>query len=251
MVEQDEIDAQTLISPRTTSLLPRGEISFDEEIGWAGTLDDYIYLGAGKNVEADSTVPLAYNNPDRVSGDINVLFADGHVGRFTREAAAQLLGITIGDPTQATGRDGAAADVNVLLSQLNLRLIGLGAYYYGNTAVRNGLSLPLDMGTISQFEDLDPQYFLNPPRLPAPPPSDLQTRQQMADWVNSTTDYIYVGGHKTISMPPYAVVAYENPATMRDGIDLLRGDLLPQFREMRWAIETILADRARFPRSYL
>jgi hypothetical protein len=38
---------------------------------------------------------------------------------------------------------------------------------------------------------------------------------------------------------------------MSDAIDLLMGDLRPQFREMRWAVETILHDRAALPRSYL
>jgi len=252
MVAQVEIDAQALISPRSNSLLPRGEISYAEEIGWSATLNDYIYNGAGKNVQVDSTFPLAYDNPDRISGDINILFGDGHVGQFARATASQIIGKPIGDPTNAPPIVSVpSADPKVLSSQMNLRLIALGAFDFANNSVRDGQSLPLDMGTIAQFESIDPPFFLNPRGSSPPPPANLTNREQMAAWVNSTTDYVYVGAHKTATMPPTALIAYENPAEMPDGINLLRGDGVPEFREMRWAIESILADHAQFPRSYL
>ena len=251
LVKSLGFDPDLLASPRTTSLLPRGELSLPEQVGWAQTLDDYIYRGAGKNITVDSTFPLVFDNPDRVSGDINILFGDGHVAEYTRAAAAQILGITIGDPTHAPpSTTPPPADQKVVFSQLNLQVIGYGALLYAETSVRNGQSLPLDMGSIAEFESVDPSFFVNPRSESPPPPTDLAPGAQTASWVDSTTDYFYVGAHKNITIPDTALVAYENPAMMADGINMLLGNFHTEFREMRWAVETILHDRAAYPRSY-
>lgn len=246
------LDSTKLVDPRTSTLIPRGEVSTLERLAWATTLNDYIYLGAGKRASTlTPSTPIAYDNPDRVSGDINILFADGRVWQYSRADAAQILGIAIGDPTHAPSPTiPPPPGPKILLSQLNLQIIGLGAIIFGEEANRNGLQLPPDMGTLSASNDIDPQVFVNPRGTSPPPPSDLTTWEQKAAWVNSTTDYIYVGAHKSIAMPPGTPIAFENPATMADGLDMVFGDDHVEFREMRWAVETILHDRAAFPRSY-
>ena len=54
--------------------------------------------------------------------------------------------------------------------------------------------------------------------------------------------------HKGAMSPASAVLAYENPAAMKDGVLILFADTHVEFRDLRWAIETILHDQAAFPR---
>jgi hypothetical protein len=70
--------------------------------------------------------------------------------------------------------------LSVLLSQVNLRVIGVGAYYYAVESVRNGQSYPLDMGAIAATQGVDPQFFINPRGSSPPPPAVLLTPDQQA-----------------------------------------------------------------------
>ena len=241
-------------SPRTATLVPRGEMSAAEQTAWVRTLTDYIYLGAGKSIDRlSSSDPVVYDNPDRVSGDINVLFGDGHVGRLTRDAAAKLIGFTPADPTQAPlpmnpGSSACKPDVGVLLSAGNLFVIGRGAFLFAEEATRNGSPFPPDLGRLANFSDIDPEVFVNPRGSSPPPPAGLTTYDEKAAWIDTTTDYTYVPFHKGAMSPASAVLAYENPAAMKDGALILFADTHVEFRDMRWAIETILHDQAAFPR---
>ena len=239
--------------PRTTTLVPRGEMSPAEQTAWVRTLTDYIYLGAGKSItRLGPNDPVVYDNPDRVSGDIDVLFGDGHVGQLTRDAAAKLIGFTPADPTQAPlpmdpRSPACRPDVGVLLSAGNLFVIGRGAYLFAEEATRNGVPFPPDLGRLANFSGIDPGVFVNPRGSSPPPPAGLTTYEEKAAWIDATTDYTYVPFHKGAMSPVSAVLAYENPAAMKDDVLILFADTHVEFREMRWAIETILHDRAAFP----
>lgn len=248
-----EFRPDVFAGPRTTTLVPRGEMSGAEQTAWVRTLTDYIYLGAGKSItRLGPNDPVAYDNPDRVSGDIDVLFGDGHVGGLTRDAAAKLIGFTPADPTQAPPpmdprSSTCKPDVGVLLSARNLFVIGRGAYLFAEEATRNGSSFPPDLGRLANFSGIDPGVFVNPRGSSPPPPTGLTTYDAKAAWIDATTDYTYVPFHKGATSPPLTVLAYENPAAMKDGVLILFADTHVEFREMRWAIETILHDRAAFP----
>ena len=245
LVAATDLNPSNLADPRTDTATPQGELNWQEKSSWAVTLDDYIYLGAGRSLGSlGAQDPLAYDNPDRVSGDINILFADGHVAEYTREQASRLLGIQIGNPTHAPPTPVAPQpDVKVLISQVNLRTIGVGDFYYGIEQTRNGEAFAPDLGTIASSQGIDASYFLNPRGHALAPPANM-TPEEKAAWVNANTDYVYTGFHKNVTAEYDALLAYENPAEMAGGIDMLTGDAIPKFRDMRWAIETILADRA-------
>lgn len=252
MFESGGLRPDFMASPRTTTLIPRGEMSAAEQAAWVSTLNDYIYLGAGKHATTVSpSTPLVYDNPDRVAGDINVLFGDGYVGELTRDAAAKLIGFVPAAPTHAPPPPDPSApacryDPAIVLSAGNLFQIGWGAIQYANLATRNGRPFPPDLGRMASFSDLPPGIFVDPRGSSLPPPAGM-TPQQTEAWINGTTDYIYAPGRKRLDNTlGTTVLAYENPANMKDGILILFADGHVEFREMRWAIETILHDQAAF-----
>jgi len=246
LVSFTELDPDNLASPLTGTPIPQGELTWPEKIAWASTLNDYIYLAAGTSLpRLGAMTPVAYDNPDRIAGDINILFDSGFVGTYTRSQAEQILGIPINDPTHAPPPPPVLPqDPKILASQANLAVIGDADYAFANEQVRNGLSFAPDMGTVAETQDVPPSYFLNPRGDSPPPPAGLNTPDQIAAWVNSTTDYIYTGANKRAAAEYDALLLYENPAEMTGGIDIVEADLVPRFRDMRWAIETILTDRA-------
>jgi prepilin-type processing-associated H-X9-DG protein len=102
--------------------------------------------------------------------------------------------------------------------------------------------MPPDAGTIVVTQGVDPGLFVNP-RGDSPQPPAGMTPQEAMDWVNAQSDYVYRGGVR-YSAPRDTVIAYENPAEMKDGINILFADGRVEFREMRWAVETIRRSRA-------
>ena len=214
-------------------------------------MSDYVYLGAGKRVAGIGAVnaftPIAYDNPDLVSGSINILFGDGHVAEYTRSDAAVLLGVPIGPPTHPPGAPSPTGplDPSIVESLLNLRIMGLAGVYYSEF---HEFRLPPDMGALAAFSDLDPSVFVDPRGSSPPPPAGLRTWQLQEDWINSTTDYLYVGAQKRDLGQPEMLIAFENPASMSVGIGMTFSDARVEFREMRWAVETILQDRVAYPR---
>lgn len=238
-----------LADPRSATNPPRGEMSRLEGLAWAHTLNDYVYVGAGRrdNQLTASTI-LAYENPDRVTGDIDVLYGDAHVGTLTRAQLAQRLGTPVGNPTQAPPAGGtamnAAPDPQVLASAANLSAIGQAMVQYAQTQTRNGDPFPADLATlVSTSSTLTASTFINP-REPNPTTPPTLTRAQLAEWVAAHSDYVYVAAHKRLSSSPNALLAYENPAGMKGGLLMLFADGRVEFREMRWALETIARDQS-------
>jgi hypothetical protein len=244
MGEYDLGDALT--NPRTTSRIPRGEISLAEEVARAAYLDDYLYLGKGLNNTLPAERVLVYENPDRVVGDICVLFGDGHVEGMDRAAAAALIGIQNADPTHAPEpRDpfdpALLPALDVVQSQLNLRKIANAMFVYAN---ENRGRYPATFGLLHLTQDIDLAPFVSP-RGPTVPPAGPLTREQGAAWIDASTDYVYSASRKPNYTPLGDVLVYENPAGMPGGINLLLADGRVEFREMRWALETLR--RAKSP----
>ncbi|HZN65580.1 MAG TPA: malectin domain-containing carbohydrate-binding protein, partial [Tepidisphaeraceae bacterium] len=236
-----DISHQYFANPRSLTPVPRGDLSRVESAGWIDTLNDYVYVGQGLRSTMPSDTPLAYENPDRVSGDVFVLRLDGSVVRLDRATAAQRLGFDpdkepTGARPQADFSDPSCMpDANVVGSAAHLRAISRAMLMHAN---ENRGNFPPDAGTLVATQHLDPGVFLNPRNDTPLPPDGMNTEEAMA-WVNATSDYVYAGANRRTSDPADTVLAYENPAEMADGINILFADGRVEFREMRWAIETI------------
>jgi hypothetical protein len=235
-----DTQVELFANPRAGTLVPRGEMSPVEQYTWASTLDDYVYVGAGKHSGLPAEVVIAYENPDRVWGDVHVLFNDGHVGRLSRVDAAALIGFPDAPPTNAPlPRDPATEpscvrDPHVVESRSNLIDLARALFNYAND---NKGTYPSDPGTVFDTGGMELATFVNP-RGDTELPVGLSHEEQMA-WVNAATDYVYLGRRKRASMDGDVVLAFENPAEMRGGINILFNDGRVEFREMRWAIETL------------
>jgi hypothetical protein len=90
-------------------------------------------------------------------------------------------------------------------------------------------------------QDIPIETFINPRGDTAPPPAGLNQFEQ-AEWVFRHGDYTLLptGGRiRATSIPGQVALAWENPAELKGGIYLAFADGRVEFREMRWAIETI------------
>ena len=128
----------TFASPRTSTAMPRGELSPIEGSAWIRHLEDYVFLHLGERMlRLGREDVLGYENPDRVNGPITVLFADGHVEFVERAAAAALIGFPDAPPTnppeppEATGPQ-CVRDAGILGSATNLRSIANSLLAYAN-----------------------------------------------------------------------------------------------------------------------
>jgi hypothetical protein len=237
-----------LADPRSPTAPPRGEMSHAEGLAWIATLNDYVYLGKGKRANQISPQSiLAYENPDRVTGDIDVLYADSHVGTLTRAQLSQILGVPIGDPTHAPPArvpgPGCVPDPQIMASAANLFVLGYDVLQYGQSQTRNSNNFPPDLSTLAAASGATAATFVNP-REPNPVQPPTLTRDQTPAWVAAHSDYVYVGAHKRLSSSANTLVAYENPAGMKGGLLMLFADGRVEFREMRWALETIARDQS-------
>jgi prepilin-type processing-associated H-X9-DG protein len=246
-------DVARFADPRAGTRLPRGALADAEKRAWVAAHDDYIYLGAGKRFsDMTSTVPFAYENPRRVPGAIYVLFGDQHVERMERAAAAALLGFdpappavtpTFPDPSSPAFRK----DPAVVASAANLRTIGQALFRYSNY---NRGTFPRDFGRLYETQQFEPDplalaTFINP-RGDTLLPTGLTEEEKIA-WAARSTDYTYVCARRRYALGGDDVLAYENPAELKGGINLLFADGRVEFRELRWAIDTIQASLARSP----
>jgi hypothetical protein len=228
-----DVTLETYADPRAGTLLPRGELNPLEHQAWVASHDDYIYLGAGRRFGRDS-LPLAYENPAHAGGQISVVFGDLHVETLARADAAALLGFPVADPAHIPLPPSSTPDPTITGSAINLSEIERALNMY--TMYFQG-RYPPDFGTAAAIASLNPNDFINPRGdTPFADPS-LSVDQQIA-FINASTDYIYVGAGKRFTSGD-TVIAYENPAEMSDGINLLFGDGHIEFREIRWALETI------------
>jgi prepilin-type processing-associated H-X9-DG protein len=240
---ESDLPLDHFANPRAGTLIPRGELAAVEPPAWVASHDDYIYLGAGMNDGSGSTtMPLAYENPSRVAGDISVLFEDLHVETLARADAAALLGFSPADPAHIPPAPDPALcepDPAVMASEANLSLIGY-ELEITSTYDPNG-RFPADLGALADIQSLPPGLFVNPRGNTRYPDPALSHDQQIA-FINATNDYIYLGRNERLSSGSGdTVLAYENPAEMKDGINLLFFDGHVEFREMRWAMETTRA----------
>jgi hypothetical protein len=188
---------------------------------------------------------VLYENPDRVEGPIVVGFHDGHVEVLPREQAAALLGFDAGaapsdlpppwpDPSSLQYR----RDPAVLASQNNVWRIIQGLF--GHTNENRGF-LPVDVVRLMLTQDIPVESFINPRGDTTPPRAGLNQFEQ-AEWVLRHGDYslLPTGGRiRATSIPGQVALAWENPAELKGGIYLAFADGRVEFREMRWAVETI------------
>jgi hypothetical protein len=233
-------DVRPFADPRAGTDLPRGELSDVEEAAWAAAHDDYVYVGAGlRVVDLDSRRVLAYENSRRVPGNLLVLFGDGHVGWVERNDLARRVGFdpappadppVFPDPTTPPWRP----DPNVLESGDNLRTLMAALRMHANE--RRG-RLPNDFGRLYETQDLPLSAFVNP-RGDGEAPAGL-TREQAIAWAAASTDYLYLGAGGNYTWPLDVAIVAENPAEMEGGINFVFPDGRAEFREMRWAIDTI------------
>ena len=232
----------TFSSPQaaTSLALPRGELSLLEQVAWVDATRDYVYLGAGKRfIDFGRSDWFAYENPDRAPGArLAVLFGDGRVEYVPRADVIARHGGTGTVPAFSRPLE-AARDPKVIASQSNLRQISQAARLYAN---EHRAVFPPDFGTLYGY-DVAPATFVNPRGTTPPPPSDATDEQKIA-WINASTDYVFRGaGGRVSRYYPDEVVAYENPADMATGINLLFGDGRVEFREMRYALEALARPR--------
>jgi prepilin-type processing-associated H-X9-DG protein len=156
-----------------------------------------------------------------------------------RGAAAELIGFdpalpadppVFHDPMSPECRP----DEDVLASRDNLLRLGRALHAHANE--NRGL-FPEHLGRAYQTQDLPLSVFANP-RGDARVPEGL-SRDEAIAWVTEGSDYLYLPSTtRGYAMPPDIAIAYENPAEMNGGINLLFADGRVEFREMRWAVET-------------
>ena len=242
-------DYTMFASPRTSTALPRGETTIVEQLAWVRGHSDYVYR-PGLRWTSPPTEVLAYENPARRPGTVNVLFNDGHVETLDRADAAQRIGF---DPNMPTDPMPIWPEVDfgnptIVQSQSNLRQIAeaLQDYSMGHRGF-----YPSAVSVLYQTYGVPISAFVNPRGTTAVP--DL-AGDAAAAWIDASTDYVYLGaGMSSPFVLPDTVLMYERPAPMDAGINLLLGGRI-EFREMRWAMETLArahggngADRLRNP----
>ncbi|MDQ3439966.1 MAG: hypothetical protein M3478_06400, partial [Planctomycetota bacterium] len=127
-------------------------------------------------------------------------------------------------------------DAAIVNSATNLRVIARAIEFYSN---ENRGRAPINFGLLHETQDVPAQTFVNPRVSSDVPPAGM-TPEQTAAWINARTDYVYLAAGKSLSrFDGENVIAYENPADGAIGINLLFGDGRVEFREMRWALETL------------
>jgi hypothetical protein len=73
------------------------------------------------------------------------------------------------------------------------------------------------------------------------------TVDQTAAWINANSDYIYFGRRMNGNSPAAFVLMAERPDEFADGINLLFNDGSVEFRELRWATESLNFTNAQLP----
>ncbi len=232
-------------NPRTSTQLPRGERSDLESVAWIAARQDYIYLGAGKKASGPADAVLAYENPNRENGDIGILYGDGHAGTLDRASAAALIGFAKTPPSDPppTPPSVGPADPNVLASQQNLRTLSTALLNYSNN---NKGRFPVDLGTLyDQNYVTDLHVFANPRGTTQLPPDSASKADKVA-WIDASSDYLYgAAGQRTSAFSSLQILISENPAQMTGGLDQLFGDGHTEFRETRWANESLRRRRPK------
>ena len=251
LYHEEDYAFDSFFNPRTSTQMPRGELTFEEQTALIAATDDYLSLLAGKNGQTPEDAPLAYENPDRTVGPISILFNNGLVQTFTRADASVILGIPINDPSDPPApRDfsNCNPDALVTASSGNMKRIANALFRYANY---NRNIFPPDLGTLYRAESqmVSLSDFLNPRLGSGTPPTGMPI-DDAAAWINAHSDYLYYGkGRRGWDAP--MVLLSENPDQFTNGINLVFADGSIPFRESPWAIETIRRSVAQFPNTEL
>ena len=143
----------------------------------------------------------------------------------------------------------AREQANRVKSASDLRQIGLASLMYSNEQ-KDG-SLPPSLGVMVTKEDLTANVFVDPRRnSPSPPPG--LAGDQLAQWVDEHSDYVWVGKGKKNTAAADQILAYENPQGLKDGINILYGDGHVEFQIMaiaRQQIENARQSNPNLPRN--
>jgi prepilin-type processing-associated H-X9-DG protein len=123
----------------------------------------------------------------------------------------------------------AREQANRVKSAANLRQIGLAATIYANAA--KDQEFPSSLSEIVKTQDITPQIFFSP-RTGTPPPAPGLTADQAAEWVEQHSDYIWTGKGLNERAPADKILAYENPAKVKEGINILYADGHVEFKLM-------------------
>lgn len=242
-VDAGEVAYDRLANPRSDTLLPRGVLSTIEAAGWAANQDDYLFIRPGaRGFTLDEDDITVYENPTRVSGDIIVAYGDGHVGVLSREDAAAQLGF---DPNIAvTGAAppplGLSLDPAITQSQQKLDTLAVALNQYAN---EHSNRWPASLGVLVSAGYVTDRSLFSNPRLGAnaapPPPAGLNNADAAA-WIDAHTDYALTRPNKSRGQASaYDPFLYEKPKGLADGLNVAIGNGTVQFRETRWAIESI------------
>ncbi|MBC8105384.1 MAG: hypothetical protein H7Z14_02245, partial [Anaerolineae bacterium] len=226
-------------SPRTDTSLPRGELADVERVAWTASRADFLFIHYARLRDLGPNDPWMYENPDRVTDGINVLFGDGRVEHLDRAAAAALIGFPNVPPGDPPVRPNVGPkDSEVTTSQANLLKIGSALRSWSNN---NQGRYPTNLGAVFAYSTTGTtlQTFINPRTETTAPPANW-TLEQNCVWVATKGDYVYLGNRKSASsFRPYDVLAYERPAGLTGGINVLFGDGRVEFREISWFDETL------------
>lgn len=152
---------------------------------------------------------------------------------------------TLNDASSSLGSVGTDAMlVSILLPSLNraretanrvkcasnLRQIGLGCIMYSN---EHKGAYPPNLGTLLKEEDLTAAVFVCPSDSTTVPALPLD---QLPDWVNANSDYIYVGAGLKQGADPTTIVAYEKETAHNgDGMNILYADGHVEFQNKQMA----------------
>jgi len=210
-----------------------------------------MYLGAADMFGAQ-TPPMVLPPLDKVlpelSASESIEWSDD-AGAHTKDISpfpgSQAL---VGGSPPSVGQDALLA--SILLPSLNRaretanrvkcasneRQIGQAILLYAND---NQGKYPPDLGTLLKTEDITAEVFVCPSGNNEVPP-DLKTPDQLAQWVNEHSDYIYIGKGQTSSINAQRIVVYEKPdAHGNDGMNILYGDGHVEFQTMIAAKQAI------------
>ena len=141
----------------------------------------------------------------------------------TQQSAAGYVAIQMLPALPLLGQElgGARETADKVQSASNLRQIGLGAILFADA---NGGRMPNDLGEILATQDITVEVFLNPrvgDDLPVLPAGDAEA---MAEWASNDSDYEWVGDGLTWEAGADTILAYEKPAGLEQGINVLFAD---------------------------
>ena len=148
-------------------------------------------------------------------------------GAMDVQSAAVLSAILL--PSLNRSREQA----NRIKSASNLRQIGQAVQIYANEHKGKFPATLAETLTV----DISPEAFVNP-RAETMLPPGLQG-DELNQWINESSDYVYVGAGKNFTAPADVVIAYERPGSVTDGLNILFADGHVEWQNMDQAMQTI------------